>query len=69
MPEMFVTDVNHENLAAVQSFLEAHAETALFLLSNLQTHGPTLGDSISSGNFKCVVDRKSLSIQTVFHTS
>lgn len=35
-------------------FLDEHAETSLFLSSNLAAHGPALSDHPSSGNFRCV---------------
>jgi predicted GNAT family acetyltransferase len=37
-----------------QAFLETHAETSLFLLSNLATFGPRLGKSFNSGNFHLI---------------
>ena len=51
-----VRAVNEQNRPAVVAFLERHVDTALLLLSNLMTHGPTLRDDLSSGNFKCIVE-------------
>jgi predicted GNAT family acetyltransferase len=42
------------DLAAARAFLEAHADTSLFLLGNLATLGPKLGEDPRSGNFKLV---------------
>jgi predicted GNAT family acetyltransferase len=50
--EVTVVDVNEENLAWVEAFLRKHSETALFLLSNLADNGFSLGDDMSSGNYK-----------------
>ncbi len=49
-----IDPVSDENLAEVRAFLEKYRETALFLLSNLETHGPSLSDELGSGNFKCL---------------
>jgi ribosomal protein S18 acetylase RimI-like enzyme len=36
----------------VQEFLRSHAETSMFLASNLSAYGPALSQSANSGNFK-----------------
>jgi RimJ/RimL family protein N-acetyltransferase len=36
----------------VVAFLERHVDSSLFLLSNLEAHGPRLGEAQSSGNFR-----------------
>jgi RimJ/RimL family protein N-acetyltransferase len=41
-------------------FLNKHEETALFLLSNLQTYGSKLTDDTYSGNFKCLLRSKEI---------
>jgi len=51
---MRVLPVTEENRGAVDAFLRAHADTALFLLSNLAAWGPRLGTAPNSGNFKCI---------------
>jgi len=51
---MRVIPVTEENLPAVRAFLEARADTAQFLLSNLASCGPRLGTAPISGNFKCI---------------
>jgi predicted GNAT family acetyltransferase len=42
------------DLAAARAFLEARADTSLFLLGNLASLGPTLGEDPRSGNFKLI---------------
>jgi len=42
------------DLERVRSFLEAHVETSLFLLSNLAIFGPRLGEAWNSGNYRFV---------------
>ncbi|HEX2882858.1 MAG TPA: GNAT family N-acetyltransferase [Polyangiaceae bacterium] len=49
-----MSTVTDENVDAVRGFLEANAETAMFLLSNLDSYGFTLGPSMSSGNIHCI---------------
>ncbi len=49
-----ICPVTDENLAEVRAFLERYRETALFLISNLEAHGPNLSEELNSGNFKCV---------------
>ena len=49
-----VRAVDDEALRLVRGFLELHADTALFLLSNLQAYGPRLGEGLNSGNFKYI---------------
>lgn len=41
-------------LAAARTFLEARADTSIFLLGNLVALGPVLGEDPRSGNFKLV---------------
>ncbi len=59
-----IDPVSDENLAEVRAFLEQNRETALFLLSNLETHGLSLTEDLNSGNFKCV--KSSEGLQGVF---
>jgi predicted GNAT family acetyltransferase len=47
-------DVTDSNVEAARSFLVEHAETSLFLLSNLTAHGPRLGESMNSGNYRYI---------------
>jgi len=49
-----IREVDESNLQAARSFLEAHVETSLFLLSNLALLGPRLGDHLNSGNYRCI---------------
>jgi RimJ/RimL family protein N-acetyltransferase len=51
---MRVSSVTDQNVDAVRGFLEANADTAMFLLSNLESYGFTLGPSMSSGNIRCI---------------
>lgn len=51
---MPVRAVDDAALPLVRGFLERWADTALFLLSNLEAHGPKLGDDLNSGNFKFI---------------
>jgi ribosomal protein S18 acetylase RimI-like enzyme len=41
---------------ATLALLRRHKETSLFLLGNLEIFGPSLGESLNSGNYKCLVD-------------
>jgi predicted GNAT family acetyltransferase len=45
-------EVDAGNVANARAFLEQHLETSLFLLSNLESYGYRIGDSLNSGNFK-----------------
>jgi hypothetical protein len=45
-------EVDAGNVAAARAFLEQNLETSLFLLSNLESYGYRVGDSLNSGNFK-----------------
>ena len=49
--------VTDADLERVRAFLEAHAETSLFLLSNLALLGPRLGDHPNSGNYQLLEER------------
>lgn len=49
-----IRNVDTEDLGRVRSFLEAHVETSLFLLSNLALFGPRLGEHWNSGNYRLV---------------
>ena len=51
-----IQEVTDSNIEAARRFLECHAETSLFLLSNLTALGPRLGESFNSGNFRCIVE-------------
>lgn len=61
---MRIEPVGSNNLSEVERFLTDHAETCMFLASNLANHGPTLGEHPSSGDFKCV--RKGAELVGVF---
>ena len=47
-----IRNVETNDLERVRSFLEAHLDTSLFLLSNLAVFGPRLTDHPNSGNYK-----------------
>jgi len=47
-----VIDIDDESLPGASDFLEQHAETSLFLLSNIRAFGPRLGESLYSANLK-----------------
>lgn len=49
-----IDSVTDDNLAEVKAFLEKYRETALFLLSSLETYGPSLTEDLNSGNYKCL---------------
>lgn len=49
-----VCAVDETNLPAAQAFLEQHADTSMFLLSNLASNGPRIGSALNSGNFKVI---------------
>jgi GNAT superfamily N-acetyltransferase len=49
-----IHSVTDENLSEVKAFLEKYRETALFLLSILETRGPSLTEDLNSGNYKCL---------------
>lgn len=51
-----VSKVAEADLPAVRRFLREHADTSMFLLSNLSSHGPALSDAMNSGNFKYLSD-------------
>lgn len=51
-----ISDVTELNIEHVRAFLDAHADTTMFLVANLATCGPRLGDSMNSGNFRCIHD-------------
>jgi GNAT superfamily N-acetyltransferase len=55
-----IDPVTDENLAEVKGFLEQYRETSLFLLSNLEAHGPVLSEELNSGNFKCLTGPEGL---------
>ena len=46
-----LTDSNQEEAI---SFLSKHENTSVFLLGNLNEHGPNLGLHVNSGNFKLI---------------
>ncbi len=52
------------NLEDTISFLSKHENTSVFLLGNLNEHGPNLGPHVNSGNFKVI--RKDDKIICVF---
>lgn len=47
-----IREVLGPDVGRAREFLERHVETSLFLLANLAAHGPRLGDSLNSGNFR-----------------
>jgi predicted GNAT family acetyltransferase len=49
-----IRNVETNDLERVRGFLEAHADTSLFLLSNLAIFGPRLADHGNSGNYRLV---------------
>jgi RimJ/RimL family protein N-acetyltransferase len=49
-----IRNVETHDLERVRGFLEAHADTSLFLLSNLAIFGPRLTDHGNSGNYRLV---------------
>jgi predicted GNAT family acetyltransferase len=49
-----VRAVDETNIAAARAFLERHAETSMFMLSNLAMNGPRMSGALNSGNFKVV---------------
>jgi len=49
-----IRSVETDDLERVRSFLEAHVESSLFLLSNLAIFGPRLTDHWNSGNYRLV---------------
>ncbi|MEQ1871953.1 MAG: hypothetical protein ABL961_18190 [Vicinamibacterales bacterium] len=51
---MRVAAVDDANVERVRTFLLHHAETSLFLLSNLISYGPHLGAHINSGNYRYI---------------
>jgi predicted GNAT family acetyltransferase len=51
-----IKDVSESDLDKARAFLETHAETSLFLLSNLAEFGPRAGDDPNSGNYKFIED-------------
>lgn len=53
---MPVIPITQERVADAVAFLEERTDTALFLLSNLASYGPTLGPATYSGDFKGIVD-------------
>jgi predicted GNAT family acetyltransferase len=46
--------VTLSSLEQTRAFLESHAPTAMFLLSNLAELGAHLGSHMNSGNYKCI---------------
>jgi ribosomal protein S18 acetylase RimI-like enzyme len=48
---MLVEAVNSSNLSQIRRFLNDHAETTLFLSSNLAAHGLSLGEHPNSGDY------------------
>jgi predicted GNAT family acetyltransferase len=55
-PPARIVDVTDVELPAVRTFLEAHIETSLFLLSNLRAFGPRAGASPYSGDVRALVE-------------
>ncbi len=55
-----IDSVSDKNLTEVKAFLEQKRETALYLLSNLEAHGPSLTEDLNSGNFKCLMGPEGL---------
>ena len=46
--------VDDTNLPLVRAFLEKHADTSMFMLSNLTLNGPWIGAALNSGDFKAI---------------
>jgi predicted GNAT family acetyltransferase len=46
--------VNETDLPRVCAFLEQHANTSMFMLSNLALNGPQIGTALNSGDFKVI---------------
>jgi RimJ/RimL family protein N-acetyltransferase len=46
--------VNETDLPQVCAFLEQHANTSMFMLSNLAMNGPRIGEALNSGDFKMI---------------
>ena len=55
-----IHDVTDSDLARVRAYLEAHADSSLFLLSNLAMLGPRLGEHPNSGNYRSVVEEETI---------
>ncbi len=55
-----IDPVSEKNLTEAKAFLEKYRETSLFLLSNLEAHGPSLSEDLNSGNFKCLMSTEGL---------
>ncbi len=55
-----IQDVTDSDLERVRAYLEAHMDSSLFLLSNLATLGPRLGEHPNSGNYRCVVEQETI---------
>lgn len=49
-----IEKISEANLSEAESFLAKHEDTAVFLLGHLHAHGPYLGASPNSGNFKLI---------------
>jgi RimJ/RimL family protein N-acetyltransferase len=49
-----IRNVEETDLERVRNYLEAHADTSLFLLSNLAVLGPRQGDHCNSGNYRLI---------------
>lgn len=64
MPQLQVKKITELNDERINSFLEAHYETAMFLLSNMSEHGVSLGMHPNSGNFFSI--DKGRDIEAVF---
>jgi len=78
---MIVRAVTDDDVPKVTTFLERHADTSLFLLSNLASQGPRANADLNSGHFKyvdtlgevagvfCLNRRGNLLVETAGNTS
>lgn len=55
--QIYVEKIDASNQDIVVQFLEKHVETSLFLLGNLEEHGPFLSESMNSGNYRMLVSK------------
>jgi predicted GNAT family acetyltransferase len=60
MEQAIIQDVTPGDIPAVKVFLERHVETSIFLLSCLVEHGPTMGESPMSGNYRAIVNGRGI---------
>lgn len=61
MKSPHVHAVDEADLARVYAFLEEHANSSMFMLSNLALNGPRVGPTMNSGDFKIIEEDGKLS--------